>query len=532
MDTYAGCVSEFMQNGEKDIPTALECIGGESQAQDDQILSEIKAQSEFFDSSMKVILLVYSSSLVFIMQAGFAMICSGCVRKKNVQNTILKNLLDICGSSIAFFFVGYAFAYGGEDPNKKTFIGSSDFLLTGVANEDDTGMYYVFWWFQFSFAATAATIVAGTLAERCQMNAYLLYSMMLTGFVYPVIVHNIWSKSGFLSYQTAKPLFGIGMIDFAGSGVVHVTGGFTALVATMLLGPRKGRFYNERGEKLEKSKAISGHSKSLQMLGTFILWFGWYGFNAGSAIELDSPLQPMVIARAVVNTTLSGATAGVVGLLVNLFHSVRQTGDPIYKLSAAMNGCLTGLTAITGSCGVIEPWTAIVIGGVAGLLYLYSSSLLDRLCIDDAVDAIPVHLVGGTWGVIATGLFSSPKALTELFGYEPDHIGWFYSWGRGSGDFSLLGCQLIGLLFIYGWILGIMTPFFFTLNYMGMFRSDSLEEVVGLDVSYHGYNVHTLQGEVKEADLQEYYRKTKRYEFVEPAGDENDVDVGNVDRFE
>jgi hypothetical protein len=155
MDTYAGCVSEFMQNGEKDIPTALECIGGESQAQDDQILSEIKAQNEFFDSSMKVILLVYSSSLVFIMQAGFAMICSGCVRKKNVQNTILKNLLDICGSSIAFFFVGYAFAYGGEDPNKKTFIGSSDFLLTGVANEDDTGMYYVFWWFQFSFAATA-----------------------------------------------------------------------------------------------------------------------------------------------------------------------------------------------------------------------------------------------------------------------------------------------------------------------------------------------------------------------------------------
>ena len=155
MVTYAECISEFMQNGENDIPTALECIGGESQTQDDQILTEVKAQSEFFDSSMKVMLLVYSSSLVFIMQAGFAMICSGCVRKKNVQNTILKNLLDICGSSIAFFFVGYAFAYGGEDPNKKTFIGSSDFLLTGGASKDDTGIYYVFWWFQFSFAATA-----------------------------------------------------------------------------------------------------------------------------------------------------------------------------------------------------------------------------------------------------------------------------------------------------------------------------------------------------------------------------------------
>lgn len=266
------------------------------------------------------------------------------------------------------------------------------------------------------------------------------------------------------------------------------------------------------------------------MLGSFILWFGWYGFNAGSAIEIDAPLRPIVVARAVVNTTLAGASSGIVALLVNLFISWRQTGDPIYKLTAAMNGCLAGLAAITGGCGIFEPWSAIVVGIVSGLLYLLSCGLLDKFCIDDAVDAIPVHLVGGTWGVIATGLFSSPRGLRQMLGYTPKHVGWFYSWGQGSGDFALLGCQLIGLLFIFGWILVIMTPFFFILNYMGIFRSDSLEEVVGLDVSYHGYNVRALSEEVNEADLLEYYSKRNR-QYDEHA-DENEIDSGNVDLFE
>jgi len=208
----------------------------------------------------RTVLVVFSAALVFFMQAGFAMVCAGAVRKKNVQNTMLKNLLDACGAAIAFFTVGYAFAYGGSDPESsdKTFIGTTNFFLMDEEN-------YAFFLFQFAFSAASATIVAGTLAERCQMAAYLCYSVMLTGWVYPVIAHSVWSPNGFLSAYSVDPLWGIGMIDFAGSGVVHVTGGVTALFATMILGPRRGRFHDDTGRKLATPKDFPGHSMALQV---------------------------------------------------------------------------------------------------------------------------------------------------------------------------------------------------------------------------------------------------------------------------
>jgi Amt family ammonium transporter len=265
------------------------------------------------------------------------------------------------------------------------------------------------------------------------------------------------------------------------------------------------------------------------MLGSLILWFGWYGFNAGSALKVGADLNAIVIAKAVANTALAGGSSGVTALLVNLFVTERKTGEPVYKLSAAMNGCLTGLAAITGSCGIIEPWAALLIGMVAGLLYLATSNMLEKACIDDAVDAIPVHLAGGSWGVIATGLLVSPQGLRELYGASMEHVGWFYSWGRGSADFKLMACQIVGLLCILFWTFSVMTPFFVFLNYMGMLRSDSLEEIVGLDISYHGYTPQTNDADVSNEDLQEYYRKNKRYEKI-VLDEENDVD--NVDRFE
>ena len=200
------------------------------------------------------------------LQAGFAMLCAGCVRKKNVQNSMLKNLLDACGASLAFYAIGYAFAFGG-DQEGNTFIGTGNFFSKNV---DDFG----FWFFQFAFSATAVTIVAGTLAERCQMAAYLLYSFFLTGFVYPVVAHAIWSSNGFLSAFTEEPMGGVGVIDFAGSGVVHLTGGSTALIATYILGARRGRFHDERGRLLPEPKKIHGHSMALQLMGTMVLWFG------------------------------------------------------------------------------------------------------------------------------------------------------------------------------------------------------------------------------------------------------------------
>jgi Amt family ammonium transporter len=210
------------------------------------------------------IMLVYAAGLLFFMQAGFAMVCAGAVRQKNVRNTMLKNLLDACGAAVAFFTVGYAFAFGGQNENSpnKTFMGYANFFLIDV---DD----YAYWLFQYAFSAAAATIVAGTLAERCQMAAYLCYSVLLSGWVYPIVVHAVWNPNGFLSAHSIDPLWGTGMVDFAGSGVVHVTGGTTALFATMILGPRRGRFHDEIGRKLEKPRDFPGYSIALQVRDLF-----------------------------------------------------------------------------------------------------------------------------------------------------------------------------------------------------------------------------------------------------------------------
>lgn len=203
-----------------------------------------------------------------MMQTGFAMLCAGSVRQKNVKNIMLKNLLDACFGAIGFYTIGFAFAYGDRF-ERTTFIGSTFFGLRFFDYQKLAG-----WFFQFAFAATAATIVAGTVAERCKMAAYMCYSFFLTGFVYPVVVHSIWDTFGFLSAFNANPFRGIGVIDFAGSGVVHLVGGTTALIAAIVLGPRRGRFYDEDGNPLEEPAQWQPHSVALQMLGTFILWFG------------------------------------------------------------------------------------------------------------------------------------------------------------------------------------------------------------------------------------------------------------------
>lgn len=457
--------------------------------------------------------LIWAAALMFFMQAGFAMLCAGSVRQKNVQNTMLKNLLDACGAAIGFWSFGFALAYGGDDDLRhvhsengnnsdgsstieRTFVGDNYFFLM---NFD----YYAVWMFQFAFAATSATIVAGTLAERCQMTAYLMYSFLLTGFVYPVVVHSIWSGRGFLSSTGPDPLFGTGMLDFAGSGVVHLTGGCTALIATMILGPRKGRFYHERtGEPIAKPRRVKGHSMSLQVLGTFILWFGWYGFNAGSTFTITNGAEAGSVASlAGVCTTLAGAAGCVTSLCVSTYRTERLTGEATFDLVYALNGCLSGLVSITAGCALVEPWAALVIGIIAGFIYCLASDLLVRYKIDDAVDAIPVHMCNGIWGCLAVGLLANPNRVdnaystligSDLSSSEEQISGIFYSWYNNESDFSLLGAQVVGMLFIIGWVLVIMTPFFLALSYAGWFRSDPLEEIVGLDISYHGGNAYHM----------------------------------------
>jgi len=396
---------------------------------------------------------------------------------------MLKNLLDACGGALGFFFLGYGLAYGGSDGGGVRFIGYNDFLLLETAKSDTPGEDYIFFFFQFAFAATAATIVAGTVAERCKMSAYLCYSVFLTAVVYPVIVHAGWASDGFLSaFNTGNLYMDQGAIDFAGSAVVHLTGGTTALIAAVILGPRRGRFYDDDGQPLETPGIIKGHSAALQVLGTFILWFGWYGFNPGSALAGfgESPGYHDVVGLAAVTTTLAAASGAVGALAIDTFYEYTQTAEISYEITMAMNGCLGGLVAITAGCSVIQPWVSVIVGFIGGIIYFSFSKFLVYFRIDDAVDAIPVHFANGIWGVIAVGLFSDPVLQLRTYGSNVHH-GWFYNFS----DAHLLLIEFILVLFVIAWVSACMIPFFVVLKCFGLFRVDPLEEEVGLDVSHH-----------------------------------------------
>mmetsp|Transcript_8705 Transcript_8705/g.21842 ORF Transcript_8705/g.21842 Transcript_8705/m.21842 type:complete len:542 (+) Transcript_8705:54-1679(+) len=488
-DTVFGSCQASSSPGGNNSTEVLECVS-----------NFFQEQSEAKSSDLNDFLLILAGAMIFFMQAGFAMLCAGSVRLKNVQNTMLKNLLDACGAAIAFYLVGYAFAFGGQSSTTATtFIGIKDFASVGESAS--------FWFFQYTFSATSVTIVAGTLAERCQMAAYLCYSVFLAGFVYPVVAHSVWSNNGFLSTANIEPLLNIGAVDFAGSGVVHLTGGTTALYATMVLGPRRGRFFDAQGEPLDTPKPFPGHSVALQVLGTMILWYGWFGFNPGSALVLGIDNPGSVAATAAVSTALAGAAGGVAALFTNLFLEERATGEPKFDLSMCFNGALSGLVAITAGCGVVEPWAAIIIGILAGWMYMWSANLLVRLRIDDAVEAIPVHMFNGIWGIIAVGFLASPTLMEEAYG-TGEYPGFFYALANGSFRANLLGCQFILALFVCGWTLFTMMPFFIWLNYKGWLRADSLEELVGLDISYHG-GMDVKDGSVKKEYVEAFKRHKK-----------------------
>lgn len=427
-------------------------------------------------TGLNVFFLLVMGTMVYFMQAGFAMLCAGSIRQKNVKNILFKNLLDACGGALGFWTVGYAVAYG--ESTNQPYIGHSNFFLKDMTSGSD----YIFFFFQFAFAATAATIVAGTVAERCKMVGYLFYSVMLTGFVYPVVVRQIWSSFGILSAFNDKLLFDVGMIDFAGSGVVHMTGGLTALIAAIVLGPRKGRFYDADCNKLLEPASWPAHSTALQMLGTFILWFGWYGFNPGSALAIDTKTYADVAALSAVTTTIAAASGVVSSVFTNTFLDYRATGEVEYDLSFAMNGGLGGLVAITANCCVVTPGMACIIGLLAGWVYIAFSKLLVYFRIDDAVDAIPVHFGNGMWGCIATGLFADPGKVAIAYGSPA--VGLFFSAGS-SHKFNLILAELCGIAFIIVWVTVVMTPYFVLLRLLGLFRVDQLEEDVGMDISHH-----------------------------------------------
>ncbi|MEX2446412.1 MAG: ammonium transporter, partial [Dehalococcoidia bacterium] len=318
--------------------------------------------------------LLIAGILVLFMQAGFAMVEAGFVRTKNVTNILMKNVLDACFGGLVYFSIGWGLAYGASEA-ANGFMGAGNWFLSGFTD-------YGSWFFQFAFAATAATIVSGAMAERTKFAAYLIYTICITGVVYPIVTHWIWDGNGFLTAFTDAPMLGVGMVDFAGSTVVHSVGGWAALVGAIVVGARRGRFANNR------VGALPGHSLPLGVLGVFILWVGWYGFNPGSTLGLSGGLAE-IAARVAVTTTLAAAAGGATAMLVSWMRYGKS------DLSLTLNGVLGGLVAITAGCATLAPWAAVVAGIVAGVIIVYGVMLLDALKIDDPVGAVPVHLMNG-----------------------------------------------------------------------------------------------------------------------------------------
>lgn len=427
----------------------------------------LKLEDVIADSNTMWVLLC--SALVFFMQTGFAMLCAGCVRAKNTKNILMKNVLDACTCGVGFWAIGYGVGYG-EKNGGHPFIGNDYFFLINLP----PGKAYAGWLFQFGFAATAATIVSGAVAERTKMIAYFYYSAILTMFVYPVVVHWMWSSSGWLSAFGPSPLLGSGAIDCAGCGAIHMVGGLTALIGARAVGPRMGRF-DTNGQPVE----FPGHSSAMQVLGALILWVGWFGFNPGSAGLIVGLDKADTVARAAICTSISAAS-GALACLATSAYRLHQ-----FDLNHTINGALAGLVSITAGCHVVPPWAALVIGIVGSQCFLGFSWLMSHVFkIDDVVDAAAVHLPCGAWGLIGASFFATKEAMDLAYGNPNQFYGAFMA-PRGQGH-QIFVCNLIAVLAIIGWVTAVMTPFFVILRYLGLLRVSMEDETVGIDISKHG----------------------------------------------
>jgi Amt family ammonium transporter len=394
------------------------------------------------------------------MQAGFACVEAGFVRAKSAGNIIMKNFLDFAAGSIIFFLFGFALMFGLDAGG---FIGSSGFMISGDSVTGDMWTY-TFWFFQSVFAATAATIVSGGIAERMKFSSYIIITMLVTGFIYPISGHWAWG-SLWLGDPGAGWLEGLGFIDFAGSTVVHSVGGWVALAGAIVVGPRVGKYSSDG-----RPNAIPGHNIPLAALGVFILWFGWFGFNPGSTTTADSSIGLIAM-----NTSLAACGGTLTALLASWLRYGKS------DISMTLNGCLAGLVGITAPCATVTPGASIIIGLVAGVLVVFSIEFIDKvLKVDDPVGAISVHGVNGAWGTLAAGLLTHPE-LNDGAG------GLFY-----GGGMSLLAVQAIGVAAVFVWAFGAGFIVFSIVKAIAGVRVTEEEELKGLDLSEH--NMESYNG--------------------------------------
>jgi Amt family ammonium transporter len=384
--------------------------------------------------------------LVMLMQAGFAMVEAGLTRAKNAANIMMKNMIDFCIGALGYWGVGFALMMGTATGVTGLMIGLNGFFLIGDAYDVTT---IELWFWQMVFCATAATIVSGAMAERTKFSTYCIASLIVTAIIYPIYGHWMWG-GGWLAQ--------LGALDFAGSGVVHAVGGFIALAGAWLVGPRVGK-YKADGTPV----GIPGHSITLAILGVFILWFGWFGFNPGSTLAATE-LRISIIAA---NTVLAAAAGGIAAMLLTwyLYHKpdVPMTG----------NGVIAGLVAITAPCAWVNPVSSVVIGLLAGILVVASVWFIDwKLHIDDPVGAISVHGVCGIWGILALGLLAD--------GTYGGVTGLLY------GNSAFMVAQVISAVVVFAWAFGMGAIMFLILKATVGIRVSDREQIDGLDIGEHG----------------------------------------------
>jgi Amt family ammonium transporter len=397
--------------------------------------------------SINNVWVLVATFLVMFMQPGFAMVEAGFTRSKNTANILSKNLMDFAIGSILFWLIGYTLMYGDSIGG---FIGKpslffNDNGIGDYANKTDL-------MFQTVFAATAATIVSGAVAERTKFNAYLIFTVVITIFIYPISGHWKWG-GGWLDQ--------LGFLDFAGSTLVHSVGAWVGLAGAIVLGPRTGKYVKG------KAKAIPGHNLTFAALGVFILWFGWFGFNPGSQLGAAGKDNTLAIAHITLTTNLAAAGGAVSALFISWWRYKRPA------LSLALNGTLAGLVAITAGADIVSPGGALIIGLAAGIILVFSVEIIDqKFKIDDPVGAVSVHGVNGAFGTLAVGLFATDGGL-------------FY-----GGGFDLLIAQLIGVAAVFAWAFGLGLILFKTIKAtIGLRVSKRIEEE-GLDVYEHGESAY------------------------------------------
>ncbi len=389
--------------------------------------------------------------LVFIMHAGFACVEAGMTQSKNTANIIMKNFMTIAIGALCYYIIGYSLMYGNDAAGiiGVPFIG---ILGEGYGYADMLSLN-VFWFFQAVFAATCATIVSGAIAERMKFGVYLGFCVVMCTVIYPVTGHWIWG-GGWLSN------LGPGFTDFAGSTAVHAVGGFSALVGAKLVGARAGK-YPHRGAV----KTIPGHSIPLGALGVLLLWFGWFGFNCGSGLAADAE-----IGLIAVNTILAGAAGAVSAMALGFFKN-----DHL-DVGMTLNGCLAGLVGITAGCAFVEPWAAIVIGILSGVIMLFSVELFDgKLRIDDPVGAISVHGITGAFGTICVGIFAVQNGIV-------------------AGEWTLLLVQILGVAVCAAYAMLISFTYFSAVKKISGLRVKREEELKGLDATEHGVSAYNATG--------------------------------------